>query len=255
MASCLLLNLLPPELRLQIYSHILVRPLDHVGALVVTAKKSQTAKHASRTVIFRTCRQIYNEAYPILLSANTWVTRPSREDYEWLFGLGLRGQVSLRTIIFDCGYYYGGLWPETFFFEMLNTLSSPTRLSLTIKVSTIRLLRLYKNDTMKYLHGFARATMDDLVHGHKSCQRHGDLPTKLPHHLFALRNRTWKGLLDHLMSPCPDECAMHVGRRAPHTQSAVHLSLTHTCFYCEQEFELYQRYGVGLVLPAAKLGG
>lgn len=87
MASCLLLNLLPPELRLQIYKHILVRPLDEIGTTtdlslqifdengirIYTVKKSQPAKHASRTAIFQTCRQIYNEAYPVLLSANTWV--------------------------------------------------------------------------------------------------------------------------------------------------------------------------------------
>ena len=240
MASCLLLNLLPPELRLQIYKHILVRPLDEVCTEIDAAKKSQTAKHASRTAIFRTCRQIYSEAYPVLLSANTWIMRPNREDHTWLFRLGLQGQCSLRKTIFeiDCRYR---LRPPTFYFEIFNTLSSHARMSLTIETNTLDLLDLYKYDTMKYMHGFIKATTRDLSNEHGGCMRHVilDPSTVLPQHLLARRNNTWKRLLDQLTSLCPDDCEMHVGRPAPHIQSTVHLNLTHDCFYCEQELKLH----------------
>ena len=231
--------LLPPEVRLQIYEHILVRPLDEIGTTVGTARKSRTAKHASRTAIFRTCRQIYNEAYPVLLSANTWAIGPNRADHTWLFGLGLQGQISLRKIIFESDYGYADIWSGTFQFEIFNTLSSYTRLSLTIKAVTIGILDLYKMDTMKYMHGFARATMDELFNERGSCQWHEDLSRTLPQHLVTRRNNTWKQVLDQLVSPCPDDCGMHVGRPAAHTRSIVHLSLTHSCFYCEQVLELH----------------
>lgn len=156
-----------------------------------------------------------------------------------MFGIGLQGQNCIRKIMFDSDDGYGGLWPTGFHFEMFNTLSSPTRLSLTIKMSTLRLLQFYKHNTMKYLHGFARATMDDLLNEHGSCQRHKDLSTTLPRHLLIRRNNTWKGLLDQLTSPCPNDCEMHVDRPTAHTQSTVHLSLIQACFYCEQELKLH----------------
>ena len=270
MASCFLLARLPPELRLQIYKHVLVRPLNTIGTTVDKAKKSrtakrsrtikksrkakksQTAKHASRTAIFLTCRQIYSEAYPVLLSANTWVIRPNREDHTWLFGLGLQGQLSLRKIIFDSDYGYHEMWPTSFHFEIFNTLPSHTRLSLTLKAITIWLLQLYKKDTLKYMHGFAKATMDDLSNERGSCHRHGDLSRTLPAHLVAQRERTWKGLLDQLTSACPDDCEMHVGRPAANTQSTLHLSLTSACFFCEQRLNLHERDGMGFTSAAAK---
>ena len=160
MASCLLLTLLPLEVRLQIYRHILVRPLDTSCTTVGTAEKSWTAEHMSRTAIFRTCRQIYSEAYPVLLSANTWVIRPNRADHTWLFELGLQGQISLRRIIVQSDYGYHTLCPEAFHYEIFNTLPSHTRLSLTIKMTSLSFLQLFKEGTMKYMHGFAKATMD-----------------------------------------------------------------------------------------------
>lgn len=234
MASCLFLTLLPPEVRLQIYRHILVRPLDTSCTTVSTADKPWTAKYACRTAVFRACRQIYNEAYPVLFSANTWVIHPKRADHTWLFGLGLQGQVSLRNIVFE----YEGLRSTTFEFEIFNTLSSHTRLSLTINAHTLRLLRLYNGDTMKYMHGFAKATMDELCNESRKCDfhiRYSHLSGTLSAHCLAQRTKAWKGLLDHLTSACPDECEMHVGRPAAHTQSTVHLSIITECFYCEQE--------------------
>ena len=237
MASCRLLTLLPPEVRLQVWEHILVRPLDEIGTTVGTAKKSRTAKHASRTAIFRTCCQIYDEAYPVLLSANTWVIRPNRADHTWLFGLGLQGQISLRRIIVESDYGHPTLWPETFHFEIFNALPSHIRLSLTIKMKPLSFLQLYKRDAMKYMHGFAKATTDELCNELRQCD---DQPRHLsktsPAHWLAQRTKTWKELLDQLTSACPEDCEMHEGRPAAHTQSTVHLSLTTGCFYCEQEF-------------------
>ena len=75
MACCLLLTLLPPELRLHIYKYLLrsegtVRP-----------KTSSPAEYKSKAAILVTCRQIYDEAYPILLSINTWVIDPIDDLY------------------------------------------------------------------------------------------------------------------------------------------------------------------------------
>lgn len=233
MASCLLLTLLPPELRRNIYNDILVRadqPVEPGRSL------SLSAEHESRTAILQTCRQIYDEAYPVLLSANTWKIRPGREDHTWLIGLGLQGQNTLRKIILQSPHSYHGIGPESFYFEMSNTLPSYERLELTIKSSTGQLSSHYSAGTLKYMHGFAKATMDELSNEQFSCSDHGNLSGVWHMDLMAQRDRTWKALLDQLMSACPEDCEMHVGRPTSHTKSTVHLSLLSTCFYCQQRF-------------------
>lgn len=87
---------------------------------------------------------------------------------------------------------------------------------------------------MKYLHGFANATMGELSNESKSGGQHGQPPGLWTMDLVAQRNKTWKILLDQLMSACPEDCEMHVGRPASHTKSTVHLSLVSSCFDCEQ---------------------
>ena len=195
-----------------------------------------SAEHESRTAILQTCRQIYDEAYPVLLSANTWKIRPRREDHTWLIGLGLQGQNTLRKIILQSLDSDYGIGPESFYFEMSNTLPSCERLELTIKTSTAQLSSHYFAGTLKYMHGFAKATMDELSNEQLSCLDHGKVPGVSPKDLMAQRDRTWNAILDQLMSACPEDCEMHVGRTTSHTKSTVHLSLFSACFFCKQPF-------------------
>lgn len=87
-----------------------------------------------------------DEAYPVLLSANTWVANLAREGHMWLFGLGLQGHNTLRKIILEADY---GIHAWGFQFEIFNTLPSCTELMLTIRAMTPILTFLYRNGTMK----------------------------------------------------------------------------------------------------------
>ena len=61
------LDRLPPELRLQIYTHLLVTPLPLKGT-----HARATTKYSLHTSILRTNRQIHTEALPIFLGKNTF---------------------------------------------------------------------------------------------------------------------------------------------------------------------------------------
>ena len=239
MASCLLLLLLPPEIRLHIYDYALMGPEQPVRL-----RRCPPAQHESKTAILQTCRQIYDEAYPVLLSTNTRVIHPAGEHHTWLFELASQRQKTLRKVVLesDCDCHRMG--PRNFHFEMLNTLPSCSRLSLTIRANTWPLVLLWKRDALKYMHGFAKATMDELSDEAGSRQHHEYLPRRLPAHVLAQRNRSWKRILDQLTSACPEVCGMHVGRPASHTNSTVHLSLSSGCFHCEHELGLHERIGM-----------
>ena len=227
--SCLLLTLLPPELRLIIYQYVLTRSPRTVDN---TAKKSRPARNQFRTTILRTCRQIYDEASPILLSANTWVIQPSRADYEWLFGLGPQGWPTLRKIILEADYG-SRIWGlEGFHFEIFNILACCTRLDLIITASIWTLPYIYSERLMKYHYGFAKATMNDLVDEPEFCRKHEHLSRTPLTEVVAKNVEHWKKFLDRFTSTCPDNCEMHVGRPAVRTQSTVHLHIRSKCLYC-----------------------
>ncbi|KAF1943158.1 hypothetical protein EJ02DRAFT_343914 [Clathrospora elynae] len=61
------LDILPPELRLHIYAHLLISPLALKGPAA-----RQTTKYALHTAILRTNKQIHNEARTIFLGRNTF---------------------------------------------------------------------------------------------------------------------------------------------------------------------------------------
>lgn len=63
------LNALPPEIRLQIYSYLLVSPVPIKGTL---ARSFPSETYDLHTSILRTNRQIYNEAKHVFLSLNTF---------------------------------------------------------------------------------------------------------------------------------------------------------------------------------------
>ena len=96
-AKCLLLKMLPLELRLQIYHLLLtiVSPLDRAGDWVrdrtgkpnsITFKGLAPEKRVLHANILRTCRTIYTETLPTLYGANTfsfihpWDLHSFRED-------------------------------------------------------------------------------------------------------------------------------------------------------------------------------
>lgn len=87
-----------------------------------------------------------DEAYPVLLSANTRVANLARKGHMWLFGLGLQGQNTLRKIILEADY---GIHAWGFQFEIFNTLPSCTELMLTIRAMTPILTFLYRDGTME----------------------------------------------------------------------------------------------------------
>ncbi len=223
--SCLLLTLLPPELRLIIYQYVLTR----LPKTVNTANKSRPARNEFRTAILRTCRQIYNEASPILLSANTWVIQPTRADHKWLFGLGPRGWTTLRKIVLEADYGCRSRGIRNLHFDIVNTLASCTRLELHI---TANVWTLPYPGAMTYMHGFAKATMNDLIDEPKICCGHKHLPRRPLTELMVENVEIWTKFLDQFTSACPDNCDIHVGRLVAHTQSTVHLNLRSKCFYC-----------------------
>lgn len=215
MASCPLLNLLPPELRLNIYKHVLASPEQSLEQ-----RESWRPKKESRTPIFQTCRQIYHEAYPVLLSTNTWFIRPTREDHTWLFGLGQHGQTSLRKISL-----WTGIGHYEFNFEMFSYLPTCRKLELTIHSRLPDLASLYARGPMKYMHGFAEATVGDSgkrYHAH-------DCPQEV-----STKSASLKELLHQLTSACPEDCEMHVGRRASHSQSTIHMDFGGSFLECRK---------------------
>jgi hypothetical protein len=66
-----LLHTLPPELRLEIYTHLLTTPHPF---FVCTARGAQ--KYNIHTAILRTCKQIHNEARHVFFSRNTFAITP-----------------------------------------------------------------------------------------------------------------------------------------------------------------------------------
>lgn len=77
MVTCHLLRI-PPELRLEIYGHLFptqIRNYECIGnhpALIRCLKETQT-----NGAILRTCREIYNEALPVLYSKTTFEFTPT----------------------------------------------------------------------------------------------------------------------------------------------------------------------------------
>jgi hypothetical protein len=70
--SCPLLNLLPPELRLEIYHHLLTP--THTSLLLRSTSKLETISPAknAHAGLLRTCHLIYKEAVPLLYSNTTF---------------------------------------------------------------------------------------------------------------------------------------------------------------------------------------
>ena len=211
MACCLLLTLLPPELRLHIYKYLLrsegtVRP-----------RTSSPAEYKFRAAILVTCRQINDEAYPVLLSVNTWVIDPI-DDLPWLDQIGVLGQSALREVIIvrRQKIYWARLR------QFFDFLSGCRQLKLIIRSHCWELRESYRNGTFKYMHGFAKATVALSI-----CPEHAHLEW-----LEDMAKRTSEDLRKRLMSACPEDCKMHVGRPSSHTKSTVDMGLTNDCLGC-----------------------
>lgn len=66
---------LPAELRLQVYEILLLDPFSYI---MLVSNLPPTRPHRSKSLypaILRTCREIYNQALPILYSGNTFLIR------------------------------------------------------------------------------------------------------------------------------------------------------------------------------------
>lgn len=70
---CPLLHRLPPELRLQIYTHLFSTP-THTSLLLRSTTKLETISAAknAHSALLKTCRTIYTEAAPLLYSNTTF---------------------------------------------------------------------------------------------------------------------------------------------------------------------------------------
>ena len=217
---------------MNVYKQILARPEQPVA--LRTPHQPWPTKNEPSTAILRTCHQIYDEAYPILHSANAWVIYPAREESEWLVDLGLQGLNALRKLTFKADYDTG----DTNLVSILvfSILPICQRLELTISSYTWHFLLHYKTGQLAFVHGFAKATMDELSNEPNSCCEHSNLPGVWTADLAAQRDRTWKALLEHFISACPEDCKMHAGRPASHTKSTIRLSLFSSCFDCEKGF-------------------
>lgn len=66
------LDILPPEVRLHIYTHLLVTPLPIKGPL---SRELQSEKYNLHTSILRTNKQIHTEARPVFFSRNIFSIR------------------------------------------------------------------------------------------------------------------------------------------------------------------------------------
>lgn len=213
---------------MNVYKHVLMRSGQPV------APRAPWPTNEPPTAILRTCRQIYDEAYPILHSANAWVIYPAQEEFSWLVRLDVKGLNALRRITFEADYDTDGT--NLVHFKIFATLSICQRLELTISSYTWHLLSHHKKRQLTFVHGFAKATMDELSNEPNSCCEHSNLPGVWTADLAAQRDRTWKALLEHFISACPEDCKMHAGRPASHTKSTIRLSLFSSCFDCEKGF-------------------
>ena len=218
MARCLLLTLLPVELRLYIYKYL----LRSEGAL--RPRTSSPAEYKSKAAILVTCRQIYDEAYPVLLSINTWVIDPIA-DLSWLGEIGVLGQSALRKMIVvrkHGSYCKGPRSPGPYPEQLFNFLSGCRQLKLIISSCYWELLSSYGDGALRYMHGFAKATGFRSIH-----RKHAHLQWS-----EDLVNRTSKDLRRQLTSACPEDCKMHVGRPASYTKSTIHVGVINDCLGC-----------------------
>lgn len=90
------------------------------------------------------------------------------------------------------------------------------------------------------MHGFAKATV-----ALPMCPEHAHL--QWPDDLV---NRTSKDLVEELMSACPEDCKMHVGRPASYTKSTIHVGLINDCLMCW--YKSYWRSGASVNLVAGE---
>lgn len=168
-----LLDLLPPELRLHIYSHLLVAPVP---------LKGQQARGASRynlqTSILRTNHQIYDEARPVFFGKNAFyiTSSPSTTSTEDEVGSGafepplqLKDLSLVRHLQIDILFYpkilrvltgprYGGWTPvcpaaERYIGSLTYLLSKVKRSLLSLRLCA---------DTRRYLSSIAPTDTDSL---------------------------------------------------------------------------------------------
>ena len=195
---------LPAEIRLKIYSHILVmdNPIlpDEIQPLG----------------ILRTCRLVYREASEkTYYQHNTFLVGDSvTKEAQWLARIGdKRRQMIRRVEIRDAP-------KKDLDLEIFDLLSQCSNLSLTMEIPMLPLAQYFQEGDMANFHGVPKVTTELLCKARK---------TKGQRALWDYWLGQLQDVTDHLESICTPTCLFHVNKARLGPESAVHLRITHCC--------------------------
>ena len=219
---------LPAELRLHIYSYVLVQAKQPLRVIRRADCEHTPRNHA--TAILATNHQVYSEARPVFLSGNTFMIRGNLVDHKWLNGLGREGWKYLRNVtLLDGSQLYSFLSKRC-----LDLLSKCPGLSLTIKIHCTQLYNLDMIGVFENLHGFKQATAAEILPGlYRACRKRNHAALGMSSSWAIDEGEEYvENLLGKLESPCPSTCSMHKARDTLPYTASVHIDCDYGCEYC-----------------------